>query len=152
MKYVSQIAFSLLLAVSSVSTAYSCSCNDQSQGEKFRKADVIFLGQITAVSEHKPISKDDYFNSSVTFKVEKQWKGSKKSAISVLFGADVPGMCGDMPLVVGQRYLIYAFHEKDELTSYADCGPNVRAEDAKSEIKNLNSSWFRLRSRLWRFS
>lgn len=152
MKYVSQIAFILLLVASSASTAYPCSCANPSQGEKFRKADVIFLGQIVAVSEHKPISKDDYYINSVSFKVEKQWKGSKKSAISVLFGVDIPGMCGDMSLIVSQRYLIYAYHEKDELITYADCGPNVQAENAKSDIKNLNSSWFRLRSRLWRFS
>jgi hypothetical protein len=61
-------------------------------------------------------------------------------------------MCGDMSLIVGQTYLIYAYHEKDELISYADCGPNVQVENAKADISNLNSLWFRLRSRLWRLS
>ena len=152
MKYVSQIALPVLLVISCVSTALSCSCADPSQAEKFRKAEVVFLGQITAVSEHRPTSKDDHFINSVSFKVEKQWKGSKKSAISVLLGIDMPEMCGDMSLIIGQRYLMYAYHEKDELISYADCGPNIQAENAKSDIKNLNSFWFRLRSRLWRFS
>ena len=152
MKYVSQIALSVLLVVSLVSTALSCSCADPGQAEKFRKAEVVFLGQITAVSEHRPTAKDDYFINSVNFTVEKQWKGSKESALSVLLGIDTPEMCGDMSLIVGQRYLMYAYHEKDELISYADCGPNILAEDAKSDIKNLNSFWFRLRSRVWRFN
>jgi len=142
----------MLMAIGlAASSVYSCSCADPSEREKFRKADFVFLGQIVQASERKGISNDDYFINSVDFKVENQWKGSKKSALTVFVSIDIPGMCGDMPLNIGWRYLVYAYRRKEGLVTYADCGPNIQAEFAKPNIKNLNSFSFRLRARTWPF-
>ena len=47
---------------------------------------------------------------------------------------------------------MYAYSEKEGLVSDADCGPNVLASSAKADIKNLDSFWFRVWARLWRFN
>jgi hypothetical protein len=130
----------------------ACSCSDPSQHEKFRKADVVFLGEIVDSSFLNPIPKDSPFVQSVGFVVKRQWKGPSQKQIRLMLTFDSPGMCGDMLLTVGSEYLMYAYREKEGLVSYSDCGPNILATRAKADLKNLNSFWFRLWARLWRFN
>ena len=111
----------------------------------------MFLGQIVETSGVKSISRDYDFINAVKFTVESQWKGTREKQIIVLLGVDIPGMCGDMSLTSGRRYLIYAYRTKEGLVTYADCGPNMEADFAKADLKNLNRFWFRVRSRLWPF-
>jgi hypothetical protein len=95
------------------STALGCSCSDPSQRKKFREADYVFLG--TAI--RMAYSNIQEFPDGVTFKVERQWKGTKLGEPLVNFTFDSPGMCGDLHLAEGQQFLIYAYRQKNDLSA-----------------------------------
>jgi hypothetical protein len=151
MKTLFQIIVVIASIVLSNLSVRACSCADPSQREKFRRADVVFLGEIVESTYLNPIPKDSEFAQSARFVVKRQWKGPSQKEIRLLLSFDGPGTCGDMPLNVGLQYLVYAFHEKEGLVSYTDCGPNVLASSASADIKNLDRFWFRFWSRIWLF-
>jgi hypothetical protein len=152
MKKLIQISIVAGLLGLSASTVHACSCADPSQRAKFRKADVVFLGEIVERPVLKEGLKDHPLVQAVTFSVKRQWKGPQQKQMRVLIDFDTPGMCGDLPLVVGSEYLMYAYREREGLISAIDCGPNMLARDATADMKNLNSFWFRLSARLWPFN
>ena len=152
MKTLFHVAIVTGVLVLCASRVHACSCGEPSQREKFRKADVVFLGEIVEFHFLNPILKNSELARSVNFDVKRQWKGSKQKQINVLLTFDIPGMCNDMPLAVGKRYLMYAYREKEGLISVTDCGPNLLESEASDDVKNLNSFWFRLGARLWVFN
>lgn len=133
MKVVAQAILICLILMMRAGEGYACDCAEQTVVKKFNKADAVFVGEIVEVSSNY----GSYFIQSVKFKIEKQWKGKKANEIIVLVGIDIPGMCGDMPLNKGKRYLVYAYKDKKEkqLVTHADCGPNIEANHAGREIK-----------------
>ena len=135
------------LVIAGSSVVYGCSCGDPSVRQKFRSSDLIFVGEVENISDAP--GKHDLFLYSVTLKVEGQWKGSGQSDVNVLWAFDNPGMCNDLPLTKGQRYLIYTSLENGFYGVYPDCGANYFAEGRSAEIAKLNSFWFRLGARLF---
>jgi len=152
--FVRKASLLITLILFSVSPAYSCSCGEFTQRYKFRTADIVFLGKVIESREIAPRG-DVPFLYSVTFEVEKQWKGAKKSKVTLLADWFSPGWCGGTALNPGSSYLIYAVRDpKEGLVTYTKCSALVGAVDSEEvtrEIKNLNSFWFRLRTRLWPF-
>jgi len=126
------------------STVLACSCADPSQRKKFRTADYVFLGTAVRITD----SHVQDFAYAVPFNVEKQWKGSTLNEPLINFTFDSPGMCGDLHLAEGQRFLIYAYRQKQDLISYTDCGPNRQAQYADAEIRHLKNVWFRFFARI----
>ena len=88
---------------------------------------------------------------AVTIDVEKRWKGPTKNQIEVAWGFDSPGMCNDLPLVKGERYLIYTKQSEHGYTVNPDCGTNYTAKFHSDEIKKLDNFWFRTSARLFPF-
>ena len=140
------IAAFILVALSA-SSVLACSCADPSQRKKFRTADYVFLGTAVRMAD----SHVQDFAYAVTFNVERQWKGPKLHEPLVNFTFDSPGMCGDLHLAEGQRFLIYAYRQNHDLISYTDCGPNLQAQYADGEVRHLNKFWFRFFARVIRF-
>ena len=140
------------LLMMAASPAEACSCADPSQREKFRKADIVFLGEVLQHGYVDPVPQDGEFLELANFAVKRQWKGERKQQIRLLLTFDAPGMCNDLKLTVGRQYLMYAYREKEGWVSYTDCGPNLWASEATEEMKNLDSFWFRLWARVWRFN
>jgi len=135
----------LAVLIGSAPNVSPCSCRDQSEREKFRTADYVFVGQALEIAD----SNLEYFLYAVKFKVEKQWKGSRTPEQIVNFDFDTPGMCGDLNLEKGKRYLIYAYRKKEGLVSYNDCGPNLKIEHATASMKRLDNPMYRVWSRLY---
>jgi hypothetical protein len=140
-----------VLALSAL-TVHACSCGEPSQREKFRKADIVFLGELVEQTFIKEVPKDSTLFQAVNFSIKRQWKGTHQKQIRVLLEFDTPGMCGDLPLVVGTEYLMYVYRKREGLVSWIDCGPNMLARDASADMKNLNSFWFRFFARVWPFN
>ena len=147
MKSVGLTLVSVALLALSGPGAYACSCANLSQREKFRKADCIFLGEVIEIAE----SNTEGFAWVVRFKVEKRWKGPKIPESIVNFTYDTPGWCGDLNLALGKRFLIYAYHQKQDLVSDTDCGPNLQAKYAAPSVKKLDHGWYRLFARVCPF-
>jgi hypothetical protein len=152
MKYFCRTFLFLALLMCSAPIAFSCSCSDPSQREKFREANTVFLGEVTEYGERKVTDEDfSAYPFLVRFKVERQWKGAKKQEIVALADYDNPGWCGDLDLKVGERFLIYAYREKGRLLVVTDCGPNRKAVYAEEELGKLNNFWFRIFARVYPF-
>ena len=137
--------FFILLTIGS-SFAYACSCADPSQRERFRKSKAVFLGEVLEYKERPGVETNEdlkFFPYQVTFKVQKQWKGKRQPEITAFASFDSPGMCGDLDLQMGERFLIYAPYKYEHLLIYRDCGPNRIAENAEDEIKRLSNFFFR---------
>ncbi len=143
----------LLLAFGS-SLAYSCTCDLPSQRERFRKANAVFVGEVLELKKRSEIGTTDNlkdFPYQVTFRVEKQWKGKRQSEVTALSDYEELGLCNDLYLEVGKRFLIYAPRKNGRLIVYAKCGPNVPAnnEYTDEEIERLNNFFFRVSSFLF---
>lgn len=126
-----------------VSISFACSCADPSVREKFRGSSVVFVGEVISFEAlEKPT--DNFFLDKAVFKVVEQWKGKKQAEISAIVSIDSPGMCGDLDLKVGEKFLIYAPKENNQYAIYRDCGPSIPYKYADKEIKKLDSFWYRL--------
>lgn len=154
MKAIFQISTFFILFTFGYLLVYCCSCIDPSQRQRFRAADVVFVGKVVEFNlltdaEYDELNKVETNKElvdilyRVTFKVEKQWKGKKQTEITALASFDNPGMCNDLDLSVGKRILVYAPREHGHLLIYRDCGPNRNADYAKDEIKRLSNFFFR---------
>lgn len=128
-------------------SVYACTCAEPSVREKFRRADVIFVGELVGLAFVNPSITQYVF--SIQFIVEKYWKGAAGRELKVLFKFDRPGWCGDLPLTKGERYLIYADQGKEGLNTYVDCGPNRIAKHVPEELKKLDGLRFRMFARLF---
>jgi hypothetical protein len=137
----------MILLAFSVSSAYSCDCNWQSVRQKFRDADVVFLGEVLAFDVRPGTETNEelkFFPYQATFKVEKQWKGKKQSEITALVDLKLGGMCEGSEMPVGKRFLIYAPRKSGQLlVSRNFCSGNWAADSAKKEIKKLNNFFYR---------
>jgi hypothetical protein len=79
MKHLAQAVFLFGLLALCAANAYPCSCADKTAREDFRSARAIFVGEVI------DISKGD-LPATVKFKVEKQWKGAKRSELLASWG------------------------------------------------------------------
>ncbi|MEJ7578335.1 MAG: hypothetical protein WKF74_15170 [Pyrinomonadaceae bacterium] len=146
MKAIFQTATFFVLLTLGSSLAYSCSCADPSQRQRFRESGAVFVGEVLEFKERSDLEIREnlkLFPFQVRFKVERQWKGRRQSEITALASLDWKGMCGDLDLQVGKRFLIYAPRKYGQLLIYRDCGPNREVEYAKDEIKRLGNFFFR---------
>jgi hypothetical protein len=147
MKHVGRAACLLILLALTASPAYSCSCADIPQRKVFRASRAVLLGEFV---ESFP-SNDKDFLLAVKFKVIKQWKGEKKPDHVLLWGYDIPEMCGDLKLEKGERYLIYADREKNNLIVHTDCGRSSHIKYAEGDVRKLNNFFYRLAYRIYPF-
>jgi hypothetical protein len=145
MKHFVLLVGALLLAALSASEAFSCSCSDFSQRDAFRKANAVFTGQFIS---YGVIPKDADTYPTIKFKVEKMWKGEKRSEIEIATYDLNPSVCGE-GFVLGEKYLVYAYGKK--LVARTVCDRSTKVEYASEDIKRLNGLWFRLSARLWPF-
>ena len=139
----------ILVAVFSLlrSSALGCSCADPTIREKFRSSSLVFVGTVT---DFKDAPKNDQaFVYSVTLNIERQWKGSRQKEVTVLWAFDIPNMCNDLPLIKGERYLVYTSRDQGSYAVYPDCGTNYFAKYRSAEIAKLNGLWFRFWARLF---
>jgi len=149
MKRLLRLGFAIAVILISAPEVFPCSCADPSVREKFRAADSVFLGSLIEINPTNPTEDFPLAANMVKFRVEKRWKGARKPEIVALANYDQPGFCGDLSLMLGERYLVYADREKGQLVIYTDCGPNRNFKYAGKEIERLNGFWFRFFARLY---
>ena len=137
------------LVTLSAPEVFACSCASFSVREKFRHSDVVFLGKVVEMTPFEPTKDFPLAIHLVRFEVEKSWKGDVGREVTAVADIDIPVMCGDLNLAVGESYLIYAPREKGRLRVLTDCGPNLNAKHAGREMKQLGGFWLRARARLY---
>ena len=143
------VALAAFLLCLSAREVYACSCADPSVREKFRAADAVFVGKVLEMTPYGPTEDFPLAIYLVRFGVERRWKGSVGREVTAVADFDMPNMCGDLKLAVGETFLIYAPREKGRLRVLTDCGPNRNVKYAGEEMKQLGSFWFRSYARLY---
>ena len=154
MHVIFRVALLVLTITLGSSLAYSCTCGMPTQRARFRNAHAVFVGEILEMKQRAGVEADESLKDypyQVTFRVEKQWKGKRQSEITALSDYEELGMCNDLYLEVGKRFLIYAPRKRGQLIVYAKCGPNVPAnnEYTDAEIRRLNNFFFRTYASLY---
>ena len=140
--------------------AYCCTCLQISHRKEFRQADVIFSGQVIAITQdtsYRPpklqvspiIQKriDSMKRYMVTFEVKRKFKGQGEKEIT-LFTYESDGPCSGMTFTTGERYLIYADRKEGRLEDGGLCSRTRKLDNTSKEFRDLNSFWFRFKSRL----
>jgi hypothetical protein len=144
--------FTLFLVTLLTTTASACSCTSSDSPEQiFRKTQAVFLGRLISIGTDEITKEGSSPLHSLTFEVEKKWKGTKGEKVKVF--TNNPNMCSAFEFREGQKYLLYVRNVKEIAFVSSDCASSVEANSgvAQDRIKDLNSFWFRLKSRLWIF-
>lgn len=143
-----------LLVTIGVANAYPCSITCSSLRNSFRKAKVIFVGEVVEIGERTNVSSETSL-FRVKFRIEKSWKGVKGTEIVVLTDqvgiADDSRLCPGFNFLEGEKYLVFIYGN-DLRTFTGPCGGSSKPLTAVSnEIKKLNSWWFRFNARVFPF-
>ena len=167
MKPLFKVVFLFGFLILSANVAYPCTCLRSSHLKEFRQADSIFVGQVIDISEDKSfippqLNEEKHSRETlafiqrmvaslrryiVRFKVEKKFKGARGKEITLYtFESDNP--CSGIVFTKGERYLIYADREEYGLTAGGVCSRTRKLDETSKEYRELNSFWFRLKSRL----
>jgi len=91
---------------------------------------------------------------TVTFRVLKSWKGSARSELLVYTDNGLGG-CGGTKFQIDEQHVVYVDDYEGKLDASTGCrrtrviGP--KNEESDKEIRQLNSRWFRVWSRIWLF-
>jgi hypothetical protein len=111
----------VLLFCCSTNIAHSCATykdhSDKDHSNELHKVDSIFDGEIVSAIDPGVTE-----NKLITFKVLEVWKGEQKSQITVRY-ADLCSMGAPIPAeeIVGKKWLVYAYAEKNEPLLYVNC-------------------------------
>ena len=133
----------LVLSPMFYTAAFACICPTIGQTSEeikdtrlkdFKSAAAVFSGEVIELEQNK-----------VKFKVEKIWKGDSVDEITMVIqlgkynGKSVSTSC-DYYFEMGKKYLIYAYQDNGELSTYA-CSrttPLSQVERAEQEMKGLD--------------
>ena len=154
------VLFLAVLALVAPAT-FACSCSGVPRHHKdFREAKAVFIGQVTSISEgvyasaNLPDDLKDEVAREIRFKVGKNWKGAGRPEIVAWLdkGSEI---CSGLRFRDGEKWLVYAYEFEGILIVHSFCSRTrpLETQDgyAEKEFKQLNSSWFRLKARLWPF-
>ena len=146
MKYVVH-AF-LIFSVLSLDTVTvdACTCSAASPRRAFRDAAVVFIGQVLDAGRPDNEFREKGYDSQIKFKIEESWKGSDRSEI-IVFSDYWLGACPGFNFEPGEKYLVYAYREKDILITSSECAPSLPEAKASENIKNLRRLWYRFFAR-----
>jgi hypothetical protein len=148
-----QILVFLLVGLGST-TAIACQPVILSHYKYFRKAKAVFIGKVLDVQPNDAEDPDErkYYPYKIKFSVEKIWKGDNTEITIVSDNGS--GACDQLKFKTGEKYLVYAFGKNLAVTTYVGNRSrplNLKRDWTEKELDELNSFWFRLKSKLWLF-
>ncbi|MFN7114343.1 MAG: pentapeptide repeat-containing protein [Alphaproteobacteria bacterium] len=144
MQRTAAIFFTLLLVVfpSSITPALACRCSPPSPHESYKNALTIFEGEVISTQQ------EGYTPTKTLIRVEKVYKGLPEKEVLV-FDPFFSTSCSN-GLLVGQKYIIYAYPREDGLavtscsgTQRLDFSPPIdysAINERISEIRSLDES------------
>ena len=147
MKYLVEAVLIFFVVSSGTITIDACTCSAPTPGQAFRDAAAVFIGQVleTGLSPHGELYEKGYV-SKIKFRIEKTWKGSHQSEITLLSDYWL-GTCVGFNFEVGKKYLVYAFQKQNILFTYSECAPSLPLARASKNVEKLNRFWFRFFAR-----
>ena len=148
----SRIIIALILIALGAVGVSACECPGEPHGKKFREAKAIFVGRLLVIGAEEIRKEDSMPLHSLTFDVEKGWKGVKEGGRVIVFTGST-NLCSAFEFREGGRYLLYVRRVSEVLYVTSGCASSMEADTdvAQESMKDLSSFWFRLKSRVWRF-
>ena len=111
---------------------YSCSCvNIGSPREELKKAKAVFVGEVIQIYSG---SGDKEYPAVIGLKVERYWKGIKRSETIEVLSDLGTRSCGIVPLK--GKYLVYAYKRGKNLITHG-CTRTKKIEDAAEDLREL---------------
>jgi hypothetical protein len=157
-RFTSTFSFLVLLLMASAVSVVACSCIVPSESIPVRthvsnakkEAAAVFSGKVVGFEYRKGIRNDaeemngttDYETKVVKFVVDRSWKGDVKRVAYLVTGqtrrSDGSGMFSscDYSFKPGEKYLVYAYREKDHLQTSA-CSRTSLVKHAQADVKAL---------------
>ena len=118
-----------LVGVAANYPAFACECKrNNSVEQEFSDSKSVFVAKVIEIKDSKP-------DAFVTLRVEKMWKGVKTETIVVLTDNRGKG-CGYI-FSKGERYLVYAFEDRDGRLRTDVCTRTADTNSAASDLKEL---------------
>ena len=135
------VILAVLMIVGPDRAALACSCmaypadEAQAVAVAWPKADVIFLGKVTAIKSGIPGASRW---RGVTLEVEQRWKGLPEDLPVVVRTASNSAACG-YPYDLGRSYVVFAYRNpaNDQLTTNL-CALNKRRKHAEGVMRELD--------------
>jgi hypothetical protein len=130
--------------------AFPCTCIIKKHRTDFRQAKAVFVGRVIEIDRNRMIPErlSGGVIYSARIRIEKAWKGSRKSEVAVFTWRDFG--CGGFDFQPSEKYLVYVFD--NELIAYTTCSRTRHYErssdETDKELKQLDSFWFRLFARV----
>ena len=108
---------------------FACECKRNSSVEQeFSDAKTVFVGKVIEIKDSKP-------DAVITLKVERMWKGIKTETMVLLTDNRGKG-CGYI-FNKGERYLVYAFEDRDGALRTDVCTRTTDVRSAAGDLKEL---------------
>jgi len=113
MKHLLQLTIFVVVVAASASVARACFCIIDDVPESFERANAVFLGEVTDVTDPQTTDVDAPLPGrlyTITFAVEKSWKGVSPvtTTVKVLSAQGHYGCFAYPEVHKGERYLVYA--------------------------------------------
>jgi hypothetical protein len=134
------------LAVASIFAAFffgaaasACVCVDGGPlAEQYRSADAVFIGRIIALEiETVRVEGQEIHHMVATFRVERRWKGPKKSKLRVgTCGTQTENCTCGINFQLGGSYVVFA---KGKPLKTGSCQPTDGVESATETIQELEA-------------
>jgi hypothetical protein len=152
LRWVGAILVAAVAASWTAPPTVACSIEITSHRSDYRHARAVFVGEVLSVEEYS--TAEGEANHEVRFRVEKRWKGPKATELTVW--SDLGRVCGGGPsFEVGQRYVVYAHESASVDVARLEAAVfnrsrrlDVHGSERAAERRQLDSRWFRWRSRL----
>ncbi len=134
MKLRSEIIILLFLLVLQVSNVHALSCGRVSACESYAKADAVFLGTATEVSEQQDGS------ARTRFVVKESFKGGSIPEVEIISESkENPWGYGGPRFKVGEDYLVIAFRNDQGQLSVSVCNPSLPLGLAVADLNFLRA-------------
>ena len=119
-----------LIEIGANSLGFACECKrNNSVEQEFSDSKSVFVAMVIEIKDSKP-------DAFVTLRVEKMWKGVKTETIVVLTDNRGKG-CGYI-FNKGERYLVYAFEDRDGALRTDVCTRTADVNSAAGDLKELS--------------
>lgn len=126
------IAIGLLSSIGACREAFGCSCVEpQPPAEALEENKTVFSGKVVIIDSNE-------FGKSVTFDVDRAWKGVTKDRVTVATPAN-SAACG-YEFEEGKEYLIYS-HDDDETLDVTICSRTQPLDEATADLIVLGEGY-----------
>lgn len=151
MKIIFQICLLVVFSLTAAEIAYSCSCLRISNKAEIKMTDVIFTGEVIEIIQDAAYVPPKLEKISpalqqrvntrkrylVKFKIYRGFKNINDSEITLARYEDKYSPCPGLIFVEGNKYLVYASKDKDEISGGGICSRTQFFDENSEDYKEL---------------